>query len=128
MKLLNEEVYIIAPPISDIIETLCVVGKILLVRNGQTCNRVGVEVVVYVQTINVVPPYYICCNSTDIVAILLLCGVKDIEPIVREHKVWTLDDYIVACQFVSYLCLGAERIYPGVEFHTTFVALCNHPL
>ena len=128
IQLLYKQIHVVTSPVAYVAETLWIVLKILLIGNLTPCNGVGVEVVIYVQSVNIVTTYDISHYPADIVAILLFCRIEQIQSVIGKHQVRTFKHYIVACKLVSHLCFRTERVYPCMKFHTTLVAFVNHPL
>ena len=76
VNLLNKHVNIIATPIITILHTI---GRRTILRfiwNFDTCDRIGIEIVIDMQAIDIVAFYDILDNIADIVATLLISWIK----------------------------------------------------
>ena len=69
-QLLDEEVYIITSPIIDIRKPSPVTLEVLLVGNGLSCSRIGIEVIVNMESVDIVTAHNIIHHRTDVIAIL----------------------------------------------------------
>ena len=128
VELLDEEVDVVAAPVTTVAYAI-VVGVILgIVGDGLTGCGIGIEIVVHVDAIHVVTADDVLGYSTDIVAVLGNARIKDGEPVVRKATLGMLYGDVVGGQHRGALGLGTVGIDPGVELHTAGVTLLNHPL
>ena len=71
-----ESVYIIASPVADVVKSAVVIKKLLVVRYYASGGRVGIEIVIYMQTVNIIPANDVGYHHTCIVSVLLFCWVQ----------------------------------------------------
>ena len=128
VQLLDEQVHVVAPPVADVLESSWIALKVLLVGNLLSGNGVGVEVVVVVESVNVVAPQYVAAYVADEVAVLLQRGVQYVLPVVAEHPSGVSYGHVALRQLVGGLRLCAVGVDPCMQLHSAFVALLRHPL
>ena len=70
IELLNEEIHVVATPVAPVLEAVGILLELCIIGNGQSCHRIGIEVVVHVNTVYIVAGDNVMSYFTDIVTIL----------------------------------------------------------
>ena len=127
-QLLDEEVYIVASPVSYISESTAVMLEVTLVGNGLTGSRIRIEIIVDMDSVDIIPAHDIVHHSADVIPVLGQGRVENIESVIREDAVGMGNRNVVCSQLAGRLRLGTVRIDPRMKLHTPPVTLVYHPL
>src|SRR5690606_27710284 len=123
---LNEQVHVIPPPIGNMFKSIWVLPEGPLIGNRPAGNRVWVEIVVEMDTINVIIPYDIGYNTCNILPNLWNAGVKEFFSAVDKKPIRFKSRNVIAgciCSYQVECCpIGVD---PGVQFHTTFMSFVD---
>ena len=85
VQLLDKEVDVLAPPVATVGNAL-VIGTVLgIVGNLHAWHRIGIEIVVNVQAVDVVAPHNVAHNLADVVPALRQGGVEQRQPVVLKR-------------------------------------------
>ena len=128
IELFDEEVHVIATPVVDIPDTVIIQPELLRIGNGLALHRIGIEIVVHVDAVDIVAGDDVLGHLTDIFTVLWHAGIEDKHIVVGKARHRLSDSNMVRCQLLGSLRLGAIGIDPGVKLHPTLMALSNHPL
>ena len=128
IELFNKEVHVIATPVALVLDTVGVILKEFIVRNTLPLNRIGIEVIIHMDTIHIVAAHDITGYLADIVAIFRNTGVQDKELVVGKavHRLTHSDMH--RRELTRALGLCPIGIDPCMQFHPALVTLINHPL
>lgn len=125
-ELLDKLIHIVAAPVAD--SHSATVGSVVVaVGDGDARHGIGIEIVVDVQSVDIIAPDDIVDNLTYIFAVHGQRRIEDILSVVAEDALGVYDGNMVRCQRRCRLCLCAVGVYPRVQFHSSLVALGNHP-
>ena len=128
MNVLDEKAHIVAAPILDGAEACAILAVGLLVGNLGACLGVGIEIVVDVQSVNVVAADDVAHHLADVFAVLRYSGIEEQQLAILEEALRMLEIGVGGGQHGGACRLGAVGVYPSVELHAAAVALVNHPL
>ena len=103
-----------------------IIGSV--VGNGNASHRIGIEIVVHMYAIHIISAHNIASHLADIVAILGDSRVEEEQAIVVEETFRMASILMIRSQCRRSLCLGAIRINPCMQLHTSCMTLFNHPL
>ena len=117
-----------ATPVTNISIAFLVGSKLSSIGNLHAWHRIRIEIVVNVQSVNIVTFHDVHHDGTDVVAILLHGWIQQCQSVIVEAALRMTARHMSRTQGVGSLRLGAIGIDPGVQLHTTLVALFNHPL
>ena len=127
VELLDKQVDVVAPPVSDVAEAARVSPEVSLVGDSLTVG-VGVEVVVDVKSVHIIASHDVVGHTADIVAVLLQSGVEDELACVCERALGMLHGDVAGSHLPGrgYPC--AVGVDPRMQLHAALVALLHHPL
>ena len=128
VELFHEEVYVVATPVTYIGIPLVVGSKIGSIRDVNTCHRVRIEIVVDVQSVNIITLQDVHDDSTDVVAVLLQGWVQQRQSVIGEATLRMTTDHMARTVGMGSLRLGTIGIDPRMQLHAALVTLFNHPL
>jgi hypothetical protein len=84
MHLLHEEIYVLATPICPV-HTLSVLIITGIVRDGDACNGIWIEVIIKMDTIYIVTAGYVASYLADPDSILGTTGIKEYQTIIVQE-------------------------------------------
>ena len=128
IELLHEEVHIITTPVVDILDTIGVATELKRIGNSHTLHRIGIEIIVHVDAIDIVARDDILGHLADVVASLRNAWIQNQQSVVLETEMRCTIDDMACSQRLGGLGASTIGIDPRMQFHTTLVALSNHPL
>ena len=126
VKLGDKAVDILAAPFCAVCHAIAEAGIRGVVGDGPS-RRVGIEIVVDVQAVDIITAYNVRCHTADVSAVFLQGGVHNEQAVVTKAALGMAHGVMRVGQERCALRLGAERINPGVDFHAALVALLHHP-
>ena len=97
IDLLDEQVDIIATPIVTILHTVRISTILCIVRYLHTCYRIGIEIVVDMQAVNIVTLNDVTNDVTDIVATLLQGRIEQRQTIILEGPLRMAHNDMIGC-------------------------------
>ena len=127
-QLLNKYIYIFTPPVVFVGNAIVVTSKFTVVVNAKSCYRVWIEVVVYMQAIDVIPFHYVIHDFANIVLGSRIAWIEQIQTIVFEAQIRSSIINMIWSQPCSGFSLSTIRVNPRMQFHASFMAFINHPL
>ena len=128
IELFDKEVHIIAAPVATVAYAVAVLLILGIVRNGLSCSRIGIEIVVHVDSVNIIAGDDVASHLTDVVTILGDTRIQNRLPVILKAILGLTVLDMVGSQHCSGLSTCTIGIDPGVQLHTTGMALVNHPL
>jgi hypothetical protein len=128
IELLDEEVDIISAPVVDIPDAIGVLAEEFLVGDGLALYRIGIEIVVHMDAIDIITTHDITRHLTDVITILGKTRIEDEEIIIAETTEGFTHCDMVGGELFGSLRLCSIGIDPGVELHATTMTLSDHPL
>ena len=81
-KLLDEDVDIVASPVTNRSKAIGGICVELLIGNDLTGSRVGVEVIIHVDAVYIIAADDVIDDLADIVTVLLQCRIEDILSVI----------------------------------------------
>ena len=99
-----------------------------LVGDSGSGSGIGIEIVVDMQSIDIVAAKDVANDMTYILTVFIVGGIEDILSVVLEYEIAASLCNMLWRQDIRGLGLGTIGIYPCMEFHATLVALLHHPL
>ena len=124
---LDEAIDVVAPPIGDIGHAVAISAKGLLIGDGLSRHRIGVEIIIDMQSVDIVTAHDVGGHVADVFTVFGEARIKDVEAVVFEEALRMAHVGVRSSQFLGSLGFGAEGIYPGVELHAAAVAFPHHP-
>ena len=128
VHLLDKRADVVASPVVYIGKAVVVGVELPAVGNAHARHGVGVEVVVDVQSVDIVSGHDVLDDHADIVAVLRNAGIQDFQAVVVETTLRVPHRNMVVDQFLGRLGLGPIGVDPCVQLHASQMALLNHPL
>ena len=128
IELLDKEVHVIASPVVDILDTIVIQTELLCIGNRLTLHRIGIKIVVHVNTVDIITGDDILCHFADIIAVLSHTRIQDKHIIVSKTTHGFPNGNMIRGQLLGGLRLSTIGIDPGMQFHATLVTLVDHPL
>ena len=122
-----KQVDVIPAPIAYIGKSQWVSPEISFVRDIDARRGIWVEIIVNMQAIHIVTLQDIRHYLTDIVTILLQRRIKQRQTVIFKTTLRMLTYHMIARIGMSHLGLCTVGINPGMQLHTTLVALFYHP-
>ena len=124
---LDEGVHIISAPFCTVLKAIAI-GKIRgIVENDLTCCRIGIEIVVDVETIHVVTAHDVGSHIADVTLIFHDARIEEQQSIIAQEAFGILKIGVCGGKFFRTLGFGTERIDPRVQLHATVMTLVDHP-
>ena len=80
------------------------------------------------QSVNVIAAQDVSYDITYIPAVFIVCRIKYILSVIFKYHVGPLACYMVGGKGIGVFRLRTVRVYPGMKFHASLMALVNHPL
>ena len=111
-----------------ILNTIRIILEEFIIWNGLTLCRIGIEIVIHMNTIYIIAAHDIFYNFTDIVAIFRYSRVQDKLIVICKTTHRLANGNMILCQFLRTFCFGTIWINPCMEFHMTLMTLIDHPL
>ena len=128
IELLDEEVDIISAPVVDVPDAVGVLTEEVFVGDNLALHGIGIEIVVHVDAVDIITAHDVTRHLTDVITVLWESGIEDEEIVVAETAEGLAYCDMVGCELLGGLRLCTIWVDPCVEFHTTAMTLCNHPL
>ena len=126
--LLDEHVHVVAAPVAFVLESVVVLGELLVVGNLLTGSGIRIEIVVDMDSIHVIAAHDVLHHLTDIVAVGGDAWVQDTQAVVREYSFGMGDCDMIVGKHRRPLGAGTIGIEPRMQLHPTLVALLHHPI
>ena len=129
-QLLNESAHVVAAPVANVAESPASQPEELLVGNLLASHRIWVEIIIYMETVDVVAAHDIGCHTAGIVGCLLETWVQEHKVVIAEAEIRMLLHHAHR-RYLTHrggTMLGTVRINPGMNLHATAVTLLYHPL
>ena len=126
VKLGDKAVDILAAPFCAVCHAIAEAGIRGVVGDGPS-RRIGVEIVVNVQAVDIITAYNVRCHTADVSAVFLQGGVHNEQAIIFKATLGVAHSIMRVSQERRAFRLGAEGINPSVDFHAALVALLHHP-
>ena len=127
IELSDKLVDIVAAPVVAVGKAIGVGLEVGSIGDGDTSDGIGIEIVVDMQSVDIVALQNVAHHIADIVAVLLQRRVEQRQPVVLEATLGMALYHVVGSIGVGHLRLGTIGIDPRVQFHAALVALGNHP-
>ena len=128
VKLLHKTVHVVAAPVADVADTIRVITEKICVWNFLASHRIRIEIVVDMQSVNIVAAQDVAHHRTDILTVLSHSGIEDYLVVVGKAPLRMLACHMICGKLSGGLGLGTVGVYPCVKLHATLVALVHHPL
>ena len=128
VELLYEEVYVVAPPVAFVRDAVIMESVFIIVWYVEACDRIGIEVVVHVNTVNIVTCYDIAHYVANVIAVLGNTRVQYEQVVILETALWVAYGNMADSKFLRGFCFGTVGVDPCVQFHAASVTLVDHPL
>ena len=124
MKLIYQVVDILASPCSPI----CAAALLepFVIGELSTFYRIRIEIVIDMQTINIVACKYIPYDAAYMVTVRLQCRIEIQLSLILYELIWVLHARMLKCQQLCGLGTGTIGINPCMKFHITLMTLINH--
>ena len=90
-------------------------------------SRIWIEVIVDVQSVDIVTPHDVGHDATDVLAVLGHSRIEYHLAAVCKRSARLPRHYVGGSQAGRSRCLGTVWVNPGMQFHAAAVALVNHP-
>ena len=126
-QLLDEHIYIMPSPIA-LAQSLLILFVEAIIVKLLSCNGIRVEVVIDMNSIDIIARDNILHYLANIISILFQRWIQDELSVVRNHTIRMKQGHVIGGQLRRTFCFGSERIYPCMEFHPTLMTLVYHPL
>ena len=118
MELINQVVHILPAPLA--FAAVALFGVLPVIIEILTLDRIRIEIVIDMQTVDIITCYDISNHSTYVVTIALQCRVE-IELSFKLNEITGITDTLMLrSNKFSTLCAGTIRVYPCMEFHIAF--------
>ena len=117
-----------ATPVTYIIIASIVNSEESCIGDIDTSYRIGIEIVVDMQSVHVITCQNIADHLADEVAILLDGRIQQCQTIVVEATLRIAVGHMIAGQRVCRLGFGTIGINPCVQLHIALMTLLYHPL
>ena len=127
-QLLYEMVHIFAAPVGQASRPAAIASVLSSIVDYLATDRIRIEIIVDMETVDIIAADDIVDHPADIVAVLRLPRIEDILSVVSEDAARFSCCNMVGGQLMGGLGLCPIRIDPRMEFHAPFVALVYHPL
>ena len=127
IELFDKQVDVIAAPVATVADAVVVGAELGCVGNLNASHGIGIEVVIDVQSIDVIACHDVADDIADIVAAGLQGRVQQRQTVVLERPFGMLHNDMVASIAVCRLRLGTIGVNPCVQLHAALVALVDHP-
>ena len=127
MDVADEHVHVVASPVVDVAETTWVGIVEGLVGHGHAVLRIGIEIVVHVQSVHIVASDDVLYDHASVHAVGFQGGIEDIKVAILEIAVGMFHTIVVGGELTGAFGLGPVGIDPGVQFHATGMTLIHHP-
>ena len=85
-QLLNETAYIVTAPITDIAESSRMLSVERLIRNLLACYRIRIEIIINMESIDIISSYNISCNTASILSSLSQSRIEKHQVVILEAK------------------------------------------
>ena len=128
VELLDEQVHVVASPVAAVLDAVGVLLILGIIGDREASHRIGIEIVVHVDAVDVVAADDVACHLADVVAVLGNAGVENLQAVVLEAALRMLHHHMIDGERRGALGLCPIGINPGVKLHAACVALVNHPL
>ena len=127
MQLADEGIDILASPFATILSA-AVAGVRGIIGDGLSGSRIGVEVVVDVEPVDVIARHDVGGHAADEVAVLWHSGVEYQQSVVGETTFGVQDILVCGGQGLRAFRFGTIGVDPRMQLHAAAVALPDHPL
>ena len=127
-KLLDKPVDIVPAPVVDILQTVAVMPEEGLVRDHLTRCWIGIEIVIDMQSVDIIPRNDVVHDLADVLPVLLEARIEDELSVISEHTAGTTDGHVVVCQLGRALRFGPIGVDPRMQFHPAAMTFSDHPL
>ena len=128
IELFHKEVDIMAPPVTDVLVAPIVSLEECRIRYVNTSSRIGIEIVVDMQSVNIVACQDVTDHLADEVTVLLDGRIQQRQSVILEATLRIAVDDVVVSIAMRRLRLGTIGVDPCVQLHATLMTLINHPL
>ena len=129
-ELLYKPAHIITAPITDVSHAARLLAEELLIRNLTSGLWIWIEIIINMESINIISAYNVHCHLANIVGCSLQPRVQQRQLAILKTEIRTpLYDILRRNLLIgSYAMLGTIRINPGMKLHATIMTLLYHPL
>ena len=127
VELFDKQIDVIAAPVATIVDAVAVGAILCVIGNFYACHGIGIEVVIDVQTVDIIACHNVADDVADIVAAGLLGWIQQRQAIVLKRPLGMFYNDVVAGIFVRHFRLGTIGVNPCVQLHAALVALVDHP-
>ena len=128
IELLDKEIHIIAAPVVDIPDTITILPVLLGIRDILSLHGIGIEIVVHMDTVDIITGDDILGHLADIIAVLGQSGIQDKHIVIGETTHRLPHGDMIGSQLLGGLRLSTIGIDPRVQLHPALVTLGDHPL
>ena len=128
IELFDKEIHVIATPVTTVFDTVRVLTILLIIRNHLSSCGIRIEIIIHMDAIDIIACHDILSHRTDIVAVLGDARIQDELLVIGEAALRMHHAHMIGSQHRGTLSLGAIRVDPRMQFHTTLVTLLYHPL
>ena len=129
-ELLYKPAHVITAPITNVSHTARLLAEELLIRNLASSLRIWIEIIIDMESINIISAYNVHSHLANIVGCSLQPRIQQRQLAILKTEIWTpLHDILRRNLLIgSYAMLGTIRINPGMKLHATIMTLLYHPL
>ena len=129
-ELLYKPAHVITAPITDVSHAARLLAEELLIRNLTSGLWIWIEIIINMESINIISAYNVHSHLANIVGCSLQPRVQQRQLAILKTEIRTpLHDILRRNLLIrSYAMLGTIRINPGMKLHTTIMTLLYHPL
>ena len=85
-QFLNKSAYIVTAPITDIAESSRMLSVERLIRNLLACYRIRIEIIINMESIDIISSYNISCNTASILSSLSQSRIEKHQVVILEAK------------------------------------------
>ena len=128
MQLVDEQIDVVAPPVSLIGKIFSIAGEGSVVVKLYSGLGIGVEVIVNVDAVHVVARHDVRHHQADVLPALRQGGVEEELVAVGDEPFGVYIINMIGRQLVLGRVPHAVRVYPGVQLHAALVAFVYHEL
>ena len=129
-ELLYKPAHVITAPITYVSHATRLLAEELLIWNLTSSLWIWIEIIINMESINIISAYNIHSHLANIVSCSLQPRVQQRQLAILKTEIRTpLHDILRRNLLIgSYAMLGTIRINPGMKLHATIMTLLYHPL
>ena len=127
-QLFYKHTHILSAPILTSKKSLTITLEVVGIGNLYTCYRIRIEVIINMQSVDIIACQDISYHLADIVTILSQCRIQQCQSIILEAALRITTYHMISGISMCRLGLGTIRVNPSMQLHTTLMTLLYHPL